>query len=267
MKEMIRKFNAVIRFNWQSDLEYRSYFLFWALIESLPFLIMFFLWKFIYSNQSIVGGYNLSQIITYYFLVYVIDRITTTYIEWHIAGRIKEGMFAQFLYRPLPHRIYYLAHSTSQRILRTLVAVPVFLLGLAFFGGYLELASMSNLLLFLLALPIAWFLNYYLAILTGYFAFWMEKADSAIFFRWSLTYYLSGQFLPLSFYGEKVVWLLSLLPFRYAFGFPIDLYLGRLTHGEIYFGFAMGILWIVIMVIGERLMYARGIKRFKAIGN
>ena len=267
MKELLRKFNAVVRFNWQGDLEYRSYFLFWAVVESLPFLVMFFLWKFIYADQSIVAGYDLSQMITYYFLVFVIDRLTVTYLEWNISGRIKDGMFAQFLYRPLPHRLYYFASSVSQRAVRVVVTIPVLIAGILIFGKYLVWTSFTNLALFFLALIVAWFLNLYLAVLTGYFAFWMDRANSIFYLRWSLSYYLSGQFLPLSFFGPQVQTIINLLPFRYTFGFPIELYLGKLTTTEAVYGFVIGVGWVLALAIVDRLVYARGIKRFKAIGN
>ncbi len=167
----MKKFNAVLRFNWQGDLEYRSYFMFWAFVESLPFLVMFFLWTFIYADQSIVAGYDLSQMITYYFLVFVIDRLTTTYLEWNLSGRIKDGMFSQFMYRPLPHRLYYLAYSTSQRALKAIVAIPVFVIGLLIFGKYIQFVSFANLALFVLALPLAWILNYYISLIISYCAF------------------------------------------------------------------------------------------------
>lgn len=267
MKENLRIFWAVIRFDWQSSLEYRSYFFFWAVVESLPFLIMFFLWTFIYSGQDTVGGFNLSQMITYYFLVYLIDRMTITYIEWNIANRIKSGQFASFLYRPMSHRVTYLASSTSQRILRALITMPVFVVGLLVFGKYFQGASAANLGLFLLSLPVAWLLNYFFAMFAGYAAFWLEKADAVIYFRWSLNFYLSGQMLPLSFYGKTLSGILNLLPFRSTFGFPIDLYLGRLSQSQIASGFAVGIFWLLAFIVIERLLYARGIKKFKAIGN
>lgn len=267
MKELLRKFKAVIRFNWQGDLEYRSYFLFWAFMESLPFLIMFFLWKFIYNDQSMVAGYDLHEMITYYFLVYVVNRITANYIEWNLSGRIKSGMFAQFLYRPISHRIYYLASLISERVLVTTINLPVFLVGLVIFHRYITATSPISLALFILALPTAIMLNFIFALIIGYFAFWMEKSDSIIYFRWSLTYYLSGQFLPLIFFGETISKFLGFLPFKYFFGFPIELYLGRLTVTQIWSGFIIGLSWVLIFVAIERIMYIKGIKRFKAIGN
>lgn len=267
MNEIIRKFRAVIRFNWQGELEYRSYFLFWAFIDSLPFLIMFFLWRFIYTDQSIVAGYDLSQMITYYFLVFVIERLASSYMDWNLAMRIKDGQFAQFMYRPLPHRLYYLATSTAQRVTRIFITTPVIILGALIFRKYLIGTTAANVVPFLAAIILAWAISYLLGYVFGYFAFWMEKANAVLYFRWSLVYYLSGQFLPLNIFGATAYEIIKWLPFRYIIGFPIEIYLSKFTASELYLGFGIGLFWVAALFTIERIMYARGIKKFKAVGN
>lgn len=256
-----------MRFDWEEKMEYRSYLLFWCFVDTLPFIIMYFLWTFVYKGQGIIAGYSLSMMITYYLLSFFIERLLATGVDWNINNRINTGMFAQFLYQPLSHRLYYVSRSVSGVFFNFLVTLPVMTILILSLRQYLVPPSMQNVLFFVMAVIMSFSLNILLSWMVGYTAFWLEKANSLIYFRWSVIYYLSGQFIPLAFYGQRVEAFLSFLPFRYFYSFPIEIYLGKISEANIFTGFAIGFSWIVIFAVASFFIFARGLKKFSAVGN
>lgn len=267
MNETIRKFKGVLRFCWQDYLEYRGYLVYWAILESLPFLVMFFLWQYIYIGRENVNGYDLSAMITYYFLVYYVKQLTTNYFDWGISNKINKGYFADFLYKPIGHRLYYVGNNLAGKTIRFMVSLPVIIVMTTLLYRYLELPAADSFVYFLLAVILAAVLNMYVSYLAGYFAFWMEKADSVLYFKDTFIYYLSGSMIPLSFFGESLSGILNILPFRYLVSFPIEIYLGKVGGTSLMQGFFCATLWLIVFLVLERVVYKRGIKKFSAVGN
>ncbi|MDP1743502.1 MAG: ABC-2 family transporter protein, partial [Candidatus Amesbacteria bacterium] len=56
------------------------------------------------------------------------------------------------------------------------------------------------------------------------------------------------------------------LPFRYMYSFPLEIILGKLAGKEIVFGFTVGIIWILILVIIYKTMWSKGTKAYTSAG-
>ena len=56
------------------------------------------------------------------------------------------------------------------------------------------------------------------------------------------------------------------LPFYWAFGFPIELLLGKLTLQESLSGLGMQLLWILLGLFFVRLTWRAAMKKYSAVG-
>ena len=56
------------------------------------------------------------------------------------------------------------------------------------------------------------------------------------------------------------------LPFRWAFGFPIEVIIGPISDGELAAGLAMQAAWLAALVVLIRVVWRRGVRRFAAVG-
>lgn len=267
MKKHLKIAKAMLVYSWKDFIEYRGHLLFWIILESPSFFVMYFLWTFIYKNYGSVSGYTLSAIITYYFLTYFIKQSTSTHFDWSIIRKINEGYFSQFLFRPLTHRMYYFYQNIGEKMIRFAILIPVFFLLFLVIKKYFLFPDPKNLGFFFLALSFSFLLNLFLSFFVGYTAFWTEKSESLIYFKSAFVFYISGAMIPLSFFGEKISAALGLLPFRYFLSFPIEIYLGKVTYQQIYEGFFIATFWLLVFILLDRLIYHYGIKRFSSVGN
>ena len=56
------------------------------------------------------------------------------------------------------------------------------------------------------------------------------------------------------------------MPFQWAFSFPIELLLGRLSPQEVLSGFGIQLIWILVGTIAVRILWRFGIRRYSAVG-
>jgi ABC-2 type transport system permease protein len=58
----------------------------------------------------------------------------------------------------------------------------------------------------------------------------------------------------------------TVLPFRYALGFPIELALGRLDGRQAAAGLGAAVAWIVVFIVLYRHLWRRGVRHYQAVG-
>ena len=97
-------------------------------------------------------------------------------------------------------------------------------------------------------------------------AFWITKMSAVMQAYAVAALFLSGFIAPLSLFPPIVQTLASVLPFRWALAFPVELGLGRLTPDQVATGFAAQLVWIGIALVLLRVAWRAGIRRYSAVG-
>jgi len=267
MEKTIKKHKAIFWFTWAENLEYRSHTIIWALTDCIPFFIMFFLWNFIYQKNVEFVGFSLNMMVTYYLLSYLVGRLSTAHVDFSLSDGIKNGTFVQFLIRPINHRLVYLFKNLAMKSFQIAATLPILLIIFLLFNKYLLFPPANVLPFFLIAIILSFGINFFLSFIVGYSAFWLESADSVIYFKWAIVYYLSGRLLPFDLFGDPWSEILKKLPFRYALSFPIEIYLEQIPKSQIYMEFFVGLFWLAIIYIISVYMFNKGLKKFSMVGN
>src|SRR4030095_13312961 len=106
----MKKYWHVINIGIQNTLVYRVNFLLRSLFSLIPLFATISLWRAIYSSrEQSIAGYTLSQMISYYLVVTIVDALTAVNEDdWQIAGDIKDGRISQFLLKPIDYMTYRL---------------------------------------------------------------------------------------------------------------------------------------------------------------
>src|SRR5437868_11847217 len=230
-----------------------------------------FLWRAIYSGKAAggeVAGYSLSQMTSYYLLVTIVDALTAVNEDdWQIAADIKDGNISQFLLKPIDYLAYRLCLFGTGRLVYTVVAVvPVTLFILlqrayfvwppdwATFGWFLVSTTMTALLQF--------FMSYTMALL----AFWVLEVSTFIFILFAFEYIAGGHLFPLDILPAPIAQALNFTPFPYQLYFPVSIYVGKTTGAALAQGLVTQFFWVVAAYFFARFMWARGIRKYSAVG-
>src|SRR5712691_1299190 len=122
----MKKYLYVLNIGIQNNLTYRFNFLARTLFGLIPLIAVLYMWRTIYQGKgagSMVGSYSLTQMISYYLLVTVVDALTAVNEDdWQIAADIKDGNISQFLLKPIDYLVYRLCLFFSGRITYLAVA-------------------------------------------------------------------------------------------------------------------------------------------------
>jgi ABC-2 type transport system permease protein len=80
-----------------------------------------------------------------------------------------------------------------------------------------------------------------------------------------INYFLSGHMIPLDYLGRFGEWV-QYLPFKYLAYFPAAVMLDRYTHAELARELVQCAVWIGIFLALNRIVFARGVRRYGAFG-
>jgi ABC-2 type transport system permease protein len=266
----VRKYLHVLNIGIQNQLVYRVNFLFRACFGLLPLIATLSLWRTVYEGKTTaeVAGYTLAQMVSYYLIVTLVDMLTAVNEDdWQIAADIRDGAISQFLVKPIDYLRYRFCLFLAGRAIYTAVAfLPVGLFisfqrqyfvappDWATFGWFALSVVMTALLQF--------FMSYAMALL----AFWVLEVSTFIFILFAFEYIAGGHLFPLDILPPALLKVLSFTPFPYQLYFPVSIYVGKSTGAALYQGLAMQLFWVVAAYLFARFMWARGIRKYSAVG-
>ena len=265
----LKKYTKIFGVGLQNTLVYRWNFLLRAFFDIVPLAGTVFLWRALFhARAQPIGGYDFGGMI-YYFLLTIAasNLITPTDDEWQIAADIRDGQINALLAKPIDYLGYRLSLFAGYRLSSSLFTLPVIFLLFAYFHQYVALPkTLLTWMLSILSLTLAALLQFFLAYAVALLAFWILEISTVVFIIFSFEYFLSGHLFPLdllpSWFRGVVVWL----PFTYELYFPVAVFQEKVTGGPLAAGLLIQAGWVAVAWAIGRLMWARGLRRFQAVG-
>lgn len=262
------KYRRAFSLGMQQGLEYRMNFILNLSGGVFQIFIQLFLWSAIFKStgDGALFGYTYRQMILYTVIAGLLNRLLRTGFEYEISEDIKSGGLGKYIVRPVGHFTYRLSVFLGLKTAQTGL-VSVLLLAAAILVARLTglPIGLSQAALFLPAFLLAFVINFILFHLVSAIAFWLSEIG--FFFEAVRIVFilLSGGIFPLSVFGpaEKV---LNWMPFRYTINFPVDVLTGRVSGGAAWTGIAVQAVWILLLYGISRMVWARGMRRFVAVG-
>ncbi|MFO1094175.1 MAG: ABC-2 family transporter protein [Planctomycetaceae bacterium] len=108
--------------------------------------------------------------------------------------------------------------------------------------------------------------GFLLEALIGMIAFWFLEVSSLLFIYMMLNYFLSGHMLPLDLFPPAVNAAIEYLPFKFLAYVPPAIFLGRYDNAQLVQELLLEAGWIVLLLIANRVAFARGVRRYAAFG-
>ncbi|MEZ6064220.1 MAG: ABC-2 family transporter protein [Planctomycetaceae bacterium] len=119
---------------------------------------------------------------------------------------------------------------------------------------------------FVASLVMGFLLGFLLEAFLGMIAFWFLEVSSLLFIYMMLNYFLSGHMIPLDLLGPNINAVIEYLPFKFLAYSPAAIFLGKYSHAELVRELVLELSWIVLLWLGCRVAFARGLKRYSAFG-
>lgn len=267
----MKKYWVLFLVSLQDAFSERASALVWAFLDFLGPLMMLFIWLAIYQGQSggggLIGGFNLSRMLTYYFGVALISAVATAHNEWDVAREIQMGELSLYLTRPFSYLAHHFLNNLAWKVLKGVCVAPFLLLAFFLFRPFLELSfSGGQLLVFLLVVSLSYLLYFLNSMVFGLIAFWLEEYGSIVELNEMIRALFSGAVLPISFFPGALLTLGQLLPYRLLYDLPLRVLSGKAGGDELLSGAALQLFWLGFFFILYRFLWRSGVRHYSASG-
>jgi ABC-2 type transport system permease protein len=265
MNNPFKRFFAVAKFYAKQSFAYRFNFIVDLIFYPLYLIINYFVFKsvFAYSGLDTIRGYTLTALMGYYVLEMVVNTFYWTDIDENIANSIRKGKLTEKLLRPMSIvKRHFFGLAGSKSITLMFHIIPLFIIGFLLFR--MNATWMS--LWFIPIVLLGYIINFFIAFITGIFAFWLKKTSGLISLRRAIIGFLAGAFIPLTFmpvWFQSVSWF---LPFQYTRFIPINSFLGAYNNLFALKIIGIEIFWIVGLYGLYLLLWRAGENKYTGVG-
>jgi ABC-2 type transport system permease protein len=249
-----------------SMFQYRASLLIWMIGQVLEPMVYLIVWSVV-SNTSggSVGDYTAREFAGYFIVLMLVNQFTYTWIMYEFEYRIREGILSFALLKPV-HPIH---SDIADNVSSKLITLPIMIL-IAVGLAVAFQASVSPppwaIALFIPVLLLAFIIRFLIEWTLALAAFWTTRVGAINQTYFVLMLFLSGQIAPLTLLPAPVQVIAGILPFRWMLGFPVELFLGRLTMVETLTGLGVQVAWLLISLVILRIVWRAGARIYSAVG-
>lgn len=264
----MRKYWAVTKASVQATLAYRGPMLIWLAANMISALVMISVWSAV-DNPGLIGGYQKSELITYYILSLFLSWIVLWFPFNQITHEIQEGQIGlKIMVKPISFYVSYFFQEIGWHVISSFVGLATSLLLFFSFKAQIYLSfSILKMFLLLPAVVMAILLTYTLSVNMALLAFWFTQVGAIESFFWVGRSFLGGTAVPISFLPNWIARIAVLLPFRYLLSFPLEIVFGKVNFQETLVGLMIGIIWYVILYLLYRWLWKKGCQAYSSYGH
>lgn len=256
----LRLLNSVnYRFNTVVDLIFRNI--------SVYITILF--WFIVYKNQTnkVINNYSINDIITYFIMSGIFTKFVLGNAGFDVNSYIKEGMLNTILIKPYNYTMVNYFNNLSVGIGKMIPQLIFTLIIMLFFSDYMTCnINFTNMIFLIVFLIIASITSYLVWTILGYLAFWIDEACPVMWSFAVLFSFIAGNYIPLDFFPKWLKYTIEFLPFSNWGYIPIKVYLGMYDINKLLTLLLVNFIWVIILIIVERTVWNKGIKRYSSVG-
>lgn len=261
----LRKYSWVGYISARANLAYLGEVAARIIFLSVILFIFLRLWTVTYTEtqSAVLGGLTLAQMLWYLAITEAII-LSTPRVSEAVDEDVRTGMIAVQLLRPLYYPLYRLWTTLGERLVRfALNAVVGMGIALLFVGPISF--TLEGVAMVLVALPLAFILDFLGYFLVGIAAFWMEDTSGLKLIYSRMIMIAGGMLIPLELFPDTVQPILRLLPFASIIYTPARLFV---NPDPALFGQAIALqgLWIAIFGVAVWLIYRVAVTKINANG-
>jgi ABC-2 type transport system permease protein len=248
-----------------NNIQYRvaNYFYMIGMIaEPVIYLVV---WSTIARQQGgEVGGFTPGGFAAYYIVWTLVRQMNIIFTPYGWEERIRQGELSAMLLHPLFPIHIDIAFLAGWKLVIIVMWLPIAAVLTLLFSPELNVRPI-DIAVFAVAIWGAYLVRTMPYWILGMASFWTTRVGPIFQLMFTAELLLSGRLVPLSLMPDWAQRLADVLPFKWTFGYPIEALIGQLPDAELFGGLAMQLLWIVIGVIGVRIVWRFAIRRYSAV--
>ena len=261
------KYTQLFSLSWQNGLAYPISVLFWRFRQFLATFMALTVWVAVFTNQGQVFQYPGDQMVTYIFLIGVLQSLILATVMHSLAEDIYTGRISYQLIKPVNFFAYLATQEMADKIKNFLFIL--FEIGLLYwiFRPQLFIPPLNTLGLTLIAALMGAVILFLIMLLFGTVGFWSNETWGPRFLFYMFIEFTAGKFYPLDILPEAFQRVLFFTPFPYLSYVQTQLFLGKYTPQETTQMFVVLGVWIVGLTLLFRYLWRKGNYEYGAAGH
>jgi len=251
----------------QTQFQYRTAhfaYLLGMIAEPVIYLVV---WQTVAGSQGgAVEGITAGEFAAYYIVWTLVRNMNIVFTPYGWEERIRTGDMSAMLVRPV-HPIHYdVAYFAGMKVVVIIFWLPIAAALVLIFRPTLDVSPME-IGVFLIAIWGAYLIRSMLLWVLGMVTFWTTRVSALYELYFTAELLLSGRLLPLALLPAWAATLADWLPFKYTFGYPIEVLAGDLSTAELFTGLGLQVVWIGVGALLVAVVWRFGARRYSAVGN
>lgn len=239
---------------------YKSNFWLFTLNRIVEIVVYIFVWQAIYNQTGDAGGYTISQMITYYILVFTLVSLATWGINEDMAHSIRNGKINKELLNPLTYFQYYFGMNLGELAFALVVGIATFIICNIFWSISFPI-SITNFMLFIIVILLGIPITFFLQMIAGTVGFYSNSIWGMQILRKAIISIFSGIIAPITLFPGWFQTLANILPFQELIYTPINIWLGQISVAEVWPIIIKQITWGIVLYIVAKIFFNHAIKR------
>lgn len=255
-----KKYISLIKTSMQQTLAYRSNFIMSIMVTVLLFISSFFLWRSVFVGKDMVSIYSWESMKGYLLVAFICNTLLSWYSESSISRKILDGSVAMDLIKPYNFYFARLSETIGSSIFEALVIAIASLVLIV----TLQMPLPKNLMTwicFLLSILFALIIKFGIVYLFSMLIFLTSSYMGIQWARAAITNLLSGGLVPLAFFPDWCQAIFAYMPFQYIVSFPASIFLNQTNLSQIGNHFLQELLWIILLFIMGKALFAFSIRK------
>jgi ABC-2 type transport system permease protein len=217
------------RISLQHMLAYRARYYVGIVTYVIHVAVYYYIYRALYEHGTVLGGYDLPQMLTYVSLGWVCKSFYLNYVDREMADEVRNGAIAMALIKPIDLQWVMYARGLGQGAFRLLLFTPPVLLTTMLLFDVQPPAGWLALLLFVLSTLLSALLYLGVNYLVGLSAVHFLSISQMLYSKNLVIELFSGLLIPIGWFPGWFQTLSAWLPFQGIAYVPLEIYLGRLS--------------------------------------
>lgn len=264
----IKPYIPFFRANIMQAYIYRGTIWLWLIVDVFQFVMMIFLWQSVYSEQAIIGGFSLNDMLLYYLLTNFFFLFTESDTLFIMSEEIREGRISLYLVKPIKYRLRLYAETAGRSVGIAMLVLPI----ITVVGVVMTMSfniswhvSFEQIALALIYIPFIFILMFEYSFFFGTLVIYLNNIFGLAIFMSMFIRMVSGQLIPLALYPEVLYNIVKVLPFKYV-SYPPLILLGKIGVDQAWLGLLFLAIWGMILLIINRIIFKFSIKKMVVFG-
>jgi ABC-type uncharacterized transport system, permease component len=265
---MTGKYLCAYRSGFLTALEYRADYIFSILTAIMPIFIQIFIWSNVFIGGSgSVFGYTFSQMICYAVLCNFVNNFINSGIHELVNFDIKTGNLNSYLIKPVNYVAFRASGVMGGKTTEFFIVSLLGMSALGFLAVYSHLEiTYYNVLLFVVSIILAFFLNFFIFLCFSFTAFWVTDTANIFHTFQVVVSVIGGAIFPLDVFGNTFLKISDYLPFKNLVYVPLNIIMGKLTSDQTIQSLTVQALWLLLFIVVSVGMWKKGTKKYIGIG-